>query len=327
MMVIKYLSTRWQAIVCGLSMLGIFTLVLLLDHVRLPIVLYGLALSLFVGGCFFTIGFWRFYTTYRALENRAAQLPHASFKNVRVQGEIEKSYQHIIEALQEDNKALLASHEQANHDMIEYYTLWVHQIKTPIAALDLLLQHSQSKERAAFRMELMQIEEYVEMVLQYVRLGCGYSDFAFRRQRLTPILHEVAKKYATVFINKKISLKIEATEIEVLTDEKWLAFILSQLLSNALKYTPQGSITFRMVNHQLQIIDTGIGIRAEDLPRVFEQGFTGANGRAYKKSSGIGLYLCKKIADQLGHDLTITSEVGKGTTVMLDLSYKNVRME
>ena len=218
-------------------------------------------------------------------------------------------------------------HEAVNQAQLEYYSLWVHQIKTPIAALDLLLQHSQSKEKTAFKMELMKIEDYVDMVLQYARLGSSHTDFSFRKQPLTPIVNDVIKKYATVFIHKKISIQVLPMDKVVLTDEKWLSFILSQIISNALKYTNQGSITIQLVGDVLEITDTGIGIRPEDLPRVFEQGFTGANGRAYQKASGIGLYLCKQIADQIGHPLSISSTLGQGTTVSIDLSYKDVRIE
>lgn len=328
MMLLKYIATIWRSLLCCLSMVSMYAFVASLYRFPATSILYGLALSLFIGGCFFAGGFCRFYKKMILLESIAEQqLPIDDIGRLLADGHVERAYLETVERLQEEIKALSALHEAVNQAQLEYYSLWVHQIKTPIAALDLLLQHSQSKEKTAFKMELMKIEDYVDMVLQYARLGSSHTDFSFRKQPLTPIVNDVIKKYATVFIHKKISIQVLPMDKVVLTDEKWLSFILSQIISNALKYTNQGSITIQLVGDVLEITDTGIGIRPEDLPRVFEQGFTGANGRAYQKASGIGLYLCKQIADQIGHPLSISSTLGQGTTVSIDLSYKDVRIE
>ena len=202
--------------------------------------------------------------------------------------------------------------------MTDYYTLWAHQIKTPIAAMRLLLQE---ESRPELEGELLKIEQYVEMVLGYLRLGSDSTDYVFRECGLDALVRQSVRKYARLFILKKISLDFQETGRTVLTDEKWLSFVVEQLLSNAVKYTPEGGLVRVYGDGEtLVIADSGIGIRPEDLPRVFEKGFTGFNGREDKKSTGIGLYLCRQVLDRLNHRISITSRLGQGTLVRLDLS-------
>ena len=189
------------------------------------------------------------------------------------------------------------------------------------ADYQLLLQDLAS-ERAALAMGgRIKIEQYVEMVLGYLRLGSDTTDYVLRSCGLDGLLRQSVRKFARLFILKKISLDLQETGKTVLTDEKWLAFVIEQLLSNALKYTPEGGrIRIFGDGETLVIADSGIGIRPEDLPRVFEKGFTGYNGREDKKSTGIGLYLCSQVMDRLNHGISITSRPGQGTLVRLDLS-------
>ena len=210
-------------------------------------------------------------------------------------------------------------HYQENED---FFALWAHQIKTPIAALTVLLQE-EDPDIAASRQELLKIEGYVEMALGYTRYENMGNDLVLESQPLDQLVKNVVKKYSTMFIYKHLSVQLDHLEYHVLTDEKWFSFVLEQLLSNALKYTTQGGIHIygEEDSDGLHVIvqDTGIGIREEDLPRVFEKGFTGYNGRMDKKASGLGLYLCKGICTKLGHRLTIESELEKGTRVMIGL--------
>ena len=149
------------------------------------------------------------------------------------------------------------------------------------------------------KMELFKIEQYVEMVLSYLRMEEMSSDLAFEEYQLDDIVRQAVRKYSQMFILKRIRLDFQPLQRAVLTDEKWLVFVVEQILSNALKYTKEGSISIYLTTYReklmLAIRDTGIGISREDLPRVFEKGFTGYNGRADKKSTGIGLYLCKRL--------------------------------
>jgi hypothetical protein len=225
-------------------------------------------------------------------------------------------YQDIILDLKKSYDGVVQASITQNQDMSDYYTMWAHQIKTPIAAMHLLLQSGKC-DTHELECELFRIEEYVAMVLGYQRLN-GESDLVLRRQSLDGIIRQSIRKYARQFIRKKLAVEYSGTELQVLTDEKWLCFVLEQLLSNALKYTLSGKITINVHDEcYLTISDTGIGIKPEDLPRIFQRGFTGYNGRADKKSTGIGLYMCKKVCTMLGHEISISSCVGKGTNVTI----------
>lgn len=159
-------------------------------------------------------------------------------------------------------------------------------------------------------------------------MGSNKNDFVLKEYDLDNIIRQAVRKYAPLFIRKKISLDFQPTNYKVLTDEKWLVFVIEQLLSNAIKYTNKGKISiYSLENKKLVIEDTGIGISKEDIPRIFDKGFTGYNGRTDKKATGLGLYLCKNILDKLSHKISIESEVGVKTKVILDLAMVNVNIE
>lgn len=218
--------------------------------------------------------------------------------------------------------------QSEKQESLDYYTTWVHQIKTPISVIQMILQSEDTPEHRELSAELFRIEQYVEMVLTYIRLGSDDHDFVFREYDLDALVRQSIRKYAPQFIRRKIRLVYKPTELTVLTDEKWLTFILEQLLSNAVKYTPQGSVTITVTpDKKLSVSDTGIGISPEDLPRIFEKGFTGYNGRADKKSTGLGLYLCRQTADRLGYRIMADSSPGKGSVFTLDLSTRQLEVE
>ena len=218
--------------------------------------------------------------------------------------------------------------DAARRDMADYYATWVHQIKAPIAVMKVMLQQEDTPENRELSAELFRVEQYVEMALCYVRLGEGASDLVIQEYDLDPVIRKAVRKYAGQFIRRKIRLIYEGTDVRVLTDEKWLSFIIEQLLSNAVKYTAEGSVTISVdEGKKLSVTDTGIGISPEDMPRIFEKGYTGYNGRLDKKSTGLGLYLCRKAADRLGHVLTAESEPGKGSRFTIDLESYPFRAE
>ena len=224
-------------------------------------------------------------------------------------------YHKIIEKLYEELEKLTQENRQKNTDMVDYYSMWVHQIKTPIAAMNFLLDNEEI-DRKILQQELFKIERYVEMVLTYIRLDSISSDYVITKINLDEVVKDSVKKYATIFINKKIKLNYVSHETMVISDKKWLSFAFEQILGNSVKYSSAGGeITIETCENKLVIEDRGIGIKEEDLPRIFEKGFTGFNGRYEKKSSGLGLYLCKKTLDKLGHHIEISSTVGKGTRV------------
>ena len=224
-------------------------------------------------------------------------------------------YHKIIEKLYEELEKLTQENRQKNTDMVDYYSMWVHQIKTPIAAMNFLLDNEEVDQKI-LQQELFKIERYVEMVLTYIRLDSISSDYVITKINLDEVVKDSVKKYATIFINKKIKLNYVSYETMVISDKKWLSFAFEQILGNSVKYSSAGGeITIETYENKLVIEDNGIGIKEEDLPRIFEKGFTGFNGRYEKKSSGLGLYLCKKTLDKLGHHIEISSKVGEGTRI------------
>ena len=224
-------------------------------------------------------------------------------------------YHKIIEKLYEELEKLTQENRQKNTDMVDYYSMWVHQIKTPIAAMNFLLDNEEVDQKI-LQQELFKIERYVEMVLTYIRLDSISSDYVITKINLDEVVKDSVKKYATIFINKKIKLNYVSHETMVISDKKWLSFAFEQILGNSVKYSSAGGeITIETCENKLVIEDNGMGIKEEDLPRIFEKGFTGFNGRYEKKSSGLGLYLCKKTLDKLGHHIEISSKVGEGTRI------------
>lgn len=240
------------------------------------------------------------------------------------EGIIDEQYNELIKKLRKiilDND-IAAGEKYAN--MIDYYTMWVHQVKTPIASMRLILDGEDTAEARKISGELRRIEQYVEMVLTYLRLDSESSDYVFKEQQLDDLIRSSVKKFARDFIGKRLSLDYEPVERKIITDEKWFCFVLEQILSNALKYTKEGGIRIYIQDDSLIIEDTGIGIATEDLPRIFDRGYTGTNGRIDRKASGIGLYLSKRTCDRLGIALSAASVVGEGTRVCLGMTQSQV---
>lgn len=169
--------------------------------------------------------------------------------------------------------------------------------------------------------ELFSIEDYVGMNLEYIRLDSLNADLSVEECHLETLVKKEVMHFSQMFIARQLSIQMENLDHIVISDSKWLAFVLDQILSNALKYTKKGGICISAKEQDkkayLMIQDTGIGIAKEDLPRIFEKAFTGFNGHVDHKATGIGLYLSKQILDRLGHRIKITSQVGKGTCVTL----------
>lgn len=243
-------------------------------------------------------------------------------------GIYDSDYIRVIASLSSKLSHLRTESMSREADMTDYYTKWVHQIKLPIAAMKLTLEGEDSRLSRELSDELFRIEQYVGMVLTYLRLGSESSDYVFREYELDEIIKGEVKKFAGQFIRRGIRLDFRPSGKKVVTDGKWLGFVIEQLLSNALKYTRSGTITVYVENPLTLVIrDSGIGIAPEDIPRVFERGYTGGNGRGSAGSSGIGLWLCKRICDELGNSIRIGSEPGVGTEVRVGLEKKTGRFE
>ena len=324
----EYLKRHLVGFVLLLVFSGVFSLVFFLyDVPRFPVRYAGL-LCLFIGLVIVGTDFMRFYRRHKQLLEFQKRICIDIEKLPVVNGLIENDYIQLVKVIDSDRKKRLADYAVWRGNLTDYYTLWVHQIKTPIAAMRLLLQSEDNENNRELEAELFKIEQYVEMVLQFLRVDNEHTDYVIGRQNLEKIVRSSVRKYAKLFIIKNISVDVGNISAEVLSDEKWLSFVIEQIISNALKYTEKGSISIFLENEETLVIeDSGIGIAKEDLPRVFEKGFTGYNGRTDKKSTGIGLYLCKKIMDKLGHKIEISSEVGKGTKVKLIFEKKEMVFE
>lgn len=315
-------------ILWGLICILIFAAIFALYGIDMQVIWYPLLLCVVVTAVFFLRGIVRDREKHRELKMlREAQdvdremLPQPESRT-------EEDYQELVCAVQERLRNEKEAQEEARKDMEDYYAMWVHQIKAPIAVMNVLLQQADTAENRELRAELFRVEQYADMALSYVRLGDGASDLVIQEYALDEIIRKAVRKYAGQFIRKKIRLIYEGTDIRVLTDEKWLTFIIEQLLSNAIKYTSRGSVTITVDDRKkMTVTDTGIGIAPEDLPRIFEKGYTGYNGRRDKKSTGIGLYLCRMAAERLGHKLTAASEPGEGSSFTIDLESYPFRAE
>ena len=228
-------------------------------------------------------------------------------------------------------KAELAVRETAYNgrvkEMQDYYALWAHQVKTPIAALNLILQNSDFAEKDECKAELFRITQYTDMAMNYVSVFSDSTDFLIRKYDLDPIIRQELKKYSSQFMLQKLTLTYTPCCLEVLTDKKQLSFVIGQLISNALKYTRTGGVSICPVPSGFAIRDTGIGISASDLPRIFEKGYTGTNGRSGAFSSGIGLYLCRCILTKLGHQISAASEPGRGSVFTVTFSQEKREIE
>lgn len=240
---------------------------------------------------------------------------------------IERDYLEMAVRLKQALNDEITERDSVLRESIDYYTTWVHQIKTPISVMQMILQSEDTDEHRELSSQLFRIEQYVEMVLNYIRLG-GSNDFVFKEYSLDPIIKQAVHKFAPQFIRKHIRLRYEGVNVKVITDEKWLSFMIEQLLSNAVKYTERGQVSIYVTEDKvLKIADTGIGIAKEDIPRIFEKGFTGYNGRADKKSTGLGLYLCRMTADRLSHKVGVESKIGEGSVFSIDLNRYDLKAE
>ena len=327
MVFLAYLKRQWKLLLLLIGIAAVFAAVFSLYDLPVEAVGYGAALCLVLGAVLFALGYWRFRSRHRELQRLLDQAEEPVLPLPPAGDLLEADYQALLTAVAAHRTRLLARERDKLEDMTDYYTLWAHQIKTPMAAAGLLLQED-PPPRERLEAELIKIGQYVDMVLGYLRLDSDSTDYVFQDTDLDALLRQAVRKFARLFILTRITLAFQETGRTVLTDGKWLAFVVEQLLSNALKYTPAGG-TVRIYGdgETLVIADTGIGIREEDLPRIFEKGFTGYNGRTGQKSTGIGLYLCRRVMEKLNHDLTIVSRPGHGTIARLDLSRKQRAME
>lgn len=327
---LRYLKEKLKFVIMEILFFIVFVFIFSLYNILVEPVVYATLLCVVLALLFFMVDFINYYKRHKALVNMKKKIDLSIEEMPKPNTILSKDYNNLIEILNDKRIEIESGGDRVKRDLYEYCTLWAHQIKTPIAAMRLFLQCNESDENKELSMEVFKIEQYVEMILQYIRMGNMGNDLILKQYDLDTIIKEAIHKYAKVFIRKKISLSYNAVNQSILTDEKWLTFVIEQIISNSLKYTKEGTISIYMEEGKdkvLVIEDTGIGIEEEDLPRICEKGFTGYNGRADKKSTGIGLYLCREILKKLSHEIHVESKVGQGTKVYIDLSSMDLEVE
>lgn len=323
-LIVGWFSTVWQtALACVLIPAAFVGMHLLgqgdVRELGYTGLLIGLAL-LYVGGRSFV----RYAGRQMRLWDVLTHLPPETDAIPAGMNEPERCYRALSAAYQHARVEEATREAAAERERLDYFTLWVHQIKTPIAALDLVAQSDEPISRELLRQEVFKIGQYADMALTFQRLQSIRNDLTLAEVALYPLCCTQVKRLRPLFLYRDIRLCMPAFEGVALSDAKWLGMAVSQVMTNALKYTPEGgTITVGLVAPLLlQVRDTGAGIAPEDLPRVFERGFTGSlnrDGQTSERSTGIGLYLCKQACDRLGHAVRIECPPEGGTVVTFDL--------
>jgi Signal transduction histidine kinase len=337
---LRFLKDHLLQILFWLMGLVLLNLVIWLDpsnSVALVNLLYlDLLLVIFLA-IFLFILYWSRRNWYRQLTNKIKDADNIlNYPLENPQSNDEQLVALYSQTLLDTHQQILNSLINEQNDQREFVDSWVHDIKVPLAALKLItdsIEEQISEEKyVQLTDEVNRMNHYVEKVLYYSRLSSFANDYLIQEYSLKDIINPVVRDNMNYFINKRIQLVQHNLDYTVLTDRKWLSFILEQLLSNSLKYTlAQGTITIEVVSRRdglnLLIKDSGVGIPEADLGRIFDKGFTGENGRhADTHATGLGLYLAKQLADKLGHQISATSKVGQGTTLIIHfplLSYYN----
>ncbi len=321
---VKYLAEHIKYIIMFLLFFTVFAITFALYGLPLSAVIYPFCICFVVLCGFLIFDFLKERKKHNELVRLVNNIEVLADNLPETENILEEDYQQLIFELKKRFNEFKTENNEKYSDMINYYTVWAHQIKTPIASMELYLQNEDSSLARKIRNDLFRIEQYVEMVMAYLRLGSDETDYLFRKVDLNSVLTESIKKFSTEFIERRLKLEYDITEYSFITDEKWFAFCIEQVLSNALKYTKEGTVKMYMKNENtLCIEDSGMGIAKEDLPRIFEKGYTGTIGRFDKKASGLGLYLCKNVCNKLGIKLYAESTVDVGTKMFFELKTKN----
>lgn len=330
-MLLAWMKQQRLFLASALIFMGVFGAVFFLYELPSGAFLYGALVCGFLLLIATAASFFRFVQRGKGL--RAYRKTGGSTALPPAPGWVEGEYQAIINELQQQQKAMASKMQTDRLQDADYYGMWVHQMKVPLASLRLMMQSAESDDlplplRRDIRQQLFAIEQYTNMVLQYQRLQEGGTDLAFTSWPYDTLVHTGAKRVAPLFIAGNVSLQVERLPGAVVTDEKWFVFILEQLLSNAAKYTKNGRVRVYLKSQaELCVEDTGIGIRKADIPRLFERNYTGGETHGERYSTGIGLYLCARAAALLNLELSVESTLGKGTRVTIRHRQKGETIE
>ena len=313
----EYLKMKKTSIIGILGVYAILFVFVYLYRIPIEVILYPFILTI----VFVLMVLLFDYIKYKEKVNKISQICNdiSSCYSVKINDKniFDEYYLDIINELLKENRKQVSQIQKKVSDINDYFSIWVHQIKTPIASMKLKIDNEQM-DLLQLASDLNRIDHYVDLVLSFLKFDEEKIDLYFRKTDVDRIMRESLKKFSNDFIIKKIRLDYKLSKRELLTDEKWLSFVFDQLLSNALKYTDKGTISIYYDGDScLCIKDSGIGIALADMERLFEKGFTGYNGRQYKKASGIGLYMCKRMCDKLNIAISIESIVNEYTLVKL----------
>lgn len=328
-LILRYLVDQRTLIIAYMGITLLFCLTFFLYDIPLTVYLDALLFSFFFLVILLFGLFWNYLNHHRKrIEGIKAPKIYVRKKKLPAYL-VETEYEELLYALDNEYRKEIEKLERANNELLDYYSMWSHQIKTPLAVINLKMQENEL-DQTILKHELMKIDQYLEMMLQYLRMNHSINDLVFEEVNLDTLVKKTVKKYATFFIYKNITVKLEPIEKIIISDEKWLQFVLEQVLFNAIKYTNEGRISIYLNpenSEELVIEDTGIGILAQDISRVFEKGYTGFNGRINQKASGLGLFMSEKVIKQLGHQIRLTSEVEVGTKVIFSFSQVSYLVE
>ena len=289
-----YLKSIKTGILVYLSPILLILIVLWIFNMTGLMMVYILLFSLFLGLIFLVLG-W------------------IDFKQ-------DQSQEELIQDLRQENQALRDDLHQVRFETENYFLTWLHQMKTPITAGQLLLRDLEGDQASDMRLILTEIDKYTGMALSYIKLMNPGTDLEFSSQSLDDILQALIKKYRYSFIYHKITLNYQPLKRSVITDGHWTSILLEQIVSNALKYSPESSqisIYFLDDSQELAIEDQGIGIQSSDIDKIFDKGYVGFNGRLHEKASGLGLYLVDLIANRLSQPVRVQSQVNQGSTFFI----------
>ena len=332
---VEFIKDRIYPVIWGCAVICVCWLIFWLHNVPAESIVYSILLCVAVGCFVLTFDFIREYRRHRA---RLRSIRSASYERTDLideYGVAATDYADLVQALWKRIEELEDQRFTERREAKDYYTTWVHQIKTPLAVMQMLVKSEDTEQSRAIAAELFRTESYVDMALGYIRLGSDASDLAVRECDLDELVRASIRRFAPQFIARKLAFSYEPSKVTVVTDDKWFTFLLEQLLSNAVKYTYEGGVTVTLTEDAKVIVrDTGIGIAPEDVPRIFEKGFTGFNGRLVSaggtdggRATGLGLCLCKRVAHKLNIGLSVESEVGKGTAFTIDMRKEEVVAE
>ena len=326
MKIISYIKDKMIFLSINLLLFMIIVLIMYLSQISMVIVLILFCIWFLPLFSFMIIDYIQYKKYFNTLEkvldnlDKKYLLPEVIEESNFTLG---REINNILKILSRDMHENVKHYKDMQEEYREYIEMWVHEIKTPIASSKLLIENNTNEVTRKIDTQIDKIDNFVEQVLYYSKSNDVGKDYIIKKTELSKVVKNVIKKNTRDFISKRISLQLEQIEEVIYSDTKWVEFILNQIIVNSIKYSKGKNDKIKIISKKLphsvvlEIEDSGVGIIERDINSVFEKGFTGENGRRFGKSTGIGLYLCKKLCDKLGLGLAIDSKVNIGTKVSI----------